>query len=232
MCRKYEISLNPKKIVFVLNEGNLLGFVVSKYGIMIEPKRTKVLDKITFPHNIKFMQSILGKINFVRRFVPSFAETVKPLQDMIKMDVEFKWGPKKRESVTKIKEETTKDSTLLIHDFSQKSILYIFVSDTAFRFILTEKKKERNQFPVYFMSLALQGKKLDYFQVDKKSYSLQYLDSSIALYSSVALQDTSTSLDDFPYCLLCLSLSCTSKNFLGPSSSFSLWDLSSTSIFF
>jgi hypothetical protein len=49
------------------------------------------------------MQSFLGKIYFVRRFVPSFDEIVKPLQDMIKKNVEFKWGPKEKILFEKIK---------------------------------------------------------------------------------------------------------------------------------
>ena len=39
-CRKFGISLNPKKIIFVVIEGIFLGFVVLKEGIMIDPERT------------------------------------------------------------------------------------------------------------------------------------------------------------------------------------------------
>jgi hypothetical protein len=61
-CRRYEISLNPKKFSFAVNEGKLLGFVVSKYGIMIELERTKSISKIPFPHNKKNPCNIfLGK---------------------------------------------------------------------------------------------------------------------------------------------------------------------------
>ena len=35
-CREFGISLNPKKCVFVVHEGKLLGYVVSKQGITIE----------------------------------------------------------------------------------------------------------------------------------------------------------------------------------------------------
>ena len=40
-CRKYGISLNPKKSIFAVTEGKLLGFVVSKQGINIDPERTQ-----------------------------------------------------------------------------------------------------------------------------------------------------------------------------------------------
>jgi hypothetical protein len=56
--------------------------------MMIEIERTEAISKIPFPHNKKFMQSFLKKINIVRRFVLSFVETVKPLQDMIKKNAD------------------------------------------------------------------------------------------------------------------------------------------------
>jgi hypothetical protein len=38
-------------------------------------------------------------------FIPSFAEIVNPLQDMIEKNVDFKWGPKENEHFTNIREE-------------------------------------------------------------------------------------------------------------------------------
>jgi hypothetical protein len=37
-CRKYDISLNPKKSIFVVSEGKLLGHVISKDGISMDPE--------------------------------------------------------------------------------------------------------------------------------------------------------------------------------------------------
>lgn len=34
-CRKYGLSLNPKKSLFTMEEGKLLGHIISKYGIRI-----------------------------------------------------------------------------------------------------------------------------------------------------------------------------------------------------
>lgn len=83
-CHRYGISLNPKKSIFCATEGKLLGFVMSKEGMMIDLERAKVISKLPPPHNKKSMQSFMGKINFVRRFIPNFSEMVKPLQYMVK----------------------------------------------------------------------------------------------------------------------------------------------------
>jgi hypothetical protein len=37
-CGKFGLSLNPKKSHFVMQEGKLLGHIVSKYGIKVDPK--------------------------------------------------------------------------------------------------------------------------------------------------------------------------------------------------
>ena len=42
-CRRYGISLNPKDSVFVVDEGKMLGFIVSKEGMMIEPDRSEAI---------------------------------------------------------------------------------------------------------------------------------------------------------------------------------------------
>ena len=54
-CRKYGISLNPKKSIFSVTEGKLLGFVVSKQGINIDPERTRAISQISMPHSKKSM---------------------------------------------------------------------------------------------------------------------------------------------------------------------------------
>ena len=42
-CRKYGISLNPKKSVFAMTEGNLLGHIITKQGIVVDPERAKAI---------------------------------------------------------------------------------------------------------------------------------------------------------------------------------------------
>ena len=78
-CRKFGIFLNPKKTIFAVTEGILLGSVVSKEGIMMDLERTEAISRIPFLATKKSMQSFMGKINFIRRFVPSFSEILCPL---------------------------------------------------------------------------------------------------------------------------------------------------------
>ena len=69
------------------------------------------------------MQSFLGKINFVRRFISDFAEIVNPLEEMIKNDFNFKWTKERKEAFEKIKEDIAEDPTLWSPNFDNEFIL-------------------------------------------------------------------------------------------------------------
>ena len=90
----------------------MLKFVISLEGITIDLGRIESIKAIVFPHNKKAMQSFLGKINFVRRFISDFAKIVKPLQEMIKQYFIFKWTKERREAFENIKESIVEASTL------------------------------------------------------------------------------------------------------------------------
>ena len=110
-----------------MEEGTFLGFVISPEGITIELGRIEAIKAIVLPHNKKCMQSFLGKINFVRRFIFDFIEIVKTLQEMIKKDFNFKWTNERREVSEKIKEAIAKAPTLWIPNFNNEFILYTYL---------------------------------------------------------------------------------------------------------
>ena len=168
-CRRYGISLNPKKIIFSMEEGTMLGFVISLEGMTIDPGRVQSIKAIVLPHNKKAMQSFLGKINFVRRFISDFVEIVKPLQKMIKKDSNFKWKKERKEAFEKIKEAIVEAPTLRSPNFDHEFILYTFASDHSIAVVLTQKNEDREEFLVSFMSMGLQGAELKYPAINKQA---------------------------------------------------------------
>ena len=165
-CRKYGISLNPKKCVFTVMEGKLLDHIISKRGISIDLERIEAIAQIPFPHNKKGMQSFMGTINFVRRFVPDFAQIVKHLQQMVKKSVQFKWTNIEKDAFTKIKTVVAHAPSLRSPDFDKDFILYTFASDNSLAVVLTQKEEGEDEFPISFMSIGLQG------AIDKKAYTV------------------------------------------------------------
>ena len=150
-----DISLNPKKSIFAMEEGTLLSFVISPEGITIDLGRIEAIKAIVLPHNKKDMQSFLGKINFVRRFISELTKIVKPLEEMIKKDFNFKWTKERREAFDRIKEAIEEAPNLQCSNFDNEFILYTFASDHSIVVVLTQKNEEGEDFPISFMSTGI-----------------------------------------------------------------------------
>ena len=83
-CTNFGLSLNPKKYLFALEEAKLFGHIVSKQGVNIDPIRVEAIQTIILPRSKKDIQRFLGKIKFLRRFVPKYVEIVRNIIDMLK----------------------------------------------------------------------------------------------------------------------------------------------------
>jgi hypothetical protein len=164
--------LNPKKSIFVVKQGKLLGFIVSSKGMIIDPERTQVISKISPSSSKKSMQSFLGQINFVRRFVPSFSEMVRPLHNLIKKDTQYHWGPLENQAFNSLKNAIIDAPSLMSPEFSQDFMLYTFASDRSYAAVLTQKNAENNEVPIAFMSSAFKGVELNYPVVDQQAYTV------------------------------------------------------------
>ena len=117
--RKFGLSLNPKKSHFVVQEGKLLGHLVSADGIRIDNERVKEILKISLPRSKKDVQYFIGKIKFLRWFIPNFAETIKQINTMLKKDQEVKWTNEAKNAFEKIKMALTVAPVLVSTDFNR-----------------------------------------------------------------------------------------------------------------
>jgi hypothetical protein len=72
-CQFYHICLNPHKCVFCIESGRLLGFIVSRQGIQVDPLKVEAILSLP-PSSLRQLQSLQGKANFLHRFIPNYAE--------------------------------------------------------------------------------------------------------------------------------------------------------------
>ena len=90
--RHYNIRLNPHKCVFCIETGRLLGFVVSKDGIRIDPLKIATILALPAPTNLLELQSLQGKAKFLRRFVCNFTEKTNGYMRLLEKDIPLLLG--------------------------------------------------------------------------------------------------------------------------------------------
>ena len=59
--------------------GKFLGFVVHRKGIDVDPAKVQVIQSMPLPSNKKELKGFMGKVSYIRRFVPALAEISYPL---------------------------------------------------------------------------------------------------------------------------------------------------------
>ena len=90
-CCHYQVRLNPHKCIFCLNSSRLLGFIVSKEGIRVNPLKVEAILQLSPPRNIRHLQCLQGMANFLRRFVVNFSNLTKGFMHLLKKDTTFCW---------------------------------------------------------------------------------------------------------------------------------------------
>ena len=57
-CRHYQVRLNPHKLIFCATVGRLLGFIMSKEGIRVNPLKVEEILQFSPPRNIRHLQCL------------------------------------------------------------------------------------------------------------------------------------------------------------------------------
>jgi len=171
-CRKFGISLNPKKSHFGMQEDKFLGHIISKEGIKIDPNRVEGILKIINSHSKKEVQSFLGEVNFLRRFIPNLAKIIKHITCMLKKGNEIKWNLEAMKLFEDIKVVLTKDPMLAIPNFTKEFILFSFTSEHTIVDVLLQKDDQNFEDPIIYFSRMLRDSPLWYDIMEKQACAL------------------------------------------------------------
>jgi hypothetical protein len=155
-----------------MQEGKLLGHIVSREGIKIDPKRVEAIDIINIPRNRKEIQSFLGKIIFLRRFIPKFPEIVKLITYMLKKDSEVKWKTEAKEYFERIKKVIGEASVLASPDYMKEFLIFSFSSEHTIATVFLQKNDEGFEQPVAFFIKILRDVELKYDILEKQAYTM------------------------------------------------------------
>jgi len=107
--------MNPNKCAFGVSAGQFLGFMVHQRGIEISRRSIDAINKIVAPTNKTELQSLIGRINFIRRFISNLSSKIHASSPLLKLkaDQEFMWGEEQQLALDKIKNYLTNPLVLI-----------------------------------------------------------------------------------------------------------------------
>jgi hypothetical protein len=89
--RHYRWKLNPKKCVFGVPAGKLLGLFVSHRGIEANPEKIEAIMRMEAPRSQKKVQRLTGCMSALSRFISRLGEKGMPFYKLLKKVDKFQW---------------------------------------------------------------------------------------------------------------------------------------------
>ncbi|KAL6126264.1 hypothetical protein ACLB2K_074315 [Fragaria x ananassa] len=81
--------MNPKKCWFGVSSAKFLGFVVHSRSIDVDPSKFQAIASLPPPENQKGLKSFLGKLSYIRHFIPGSAAVIKTFAPLLKKENRF-----------------------------------------------------------------------------------------------------------------------------------------------
>ncbi|CAI7908604.1 unnamed protein product [Closterium sp. NIES-53] len=126
------------KCEFFHDRLEFLGHVISEAGVEIETKKLDTMKAWHPPTNITELQSFLGFVNYVRRFVPDMARLTAPLTDLLWKGVAFTWKEKEHAAFSALKNVLCSPPVLRIADRHHPFEVVTGASDIAIGAVLLQ----------------------------------------------------------------------------------------------
>jgi hypothetical protein len=79
------------KCEFWLDEVPLLGHIISKGGISVDPVKVTAIVGWKIPSSVTEVRSFLGLAGYYRQFIEGFSEIAKPMTSLLEKGKEFNW---------------------------------------------------------------------------------------------------------------------------------------------
>jgi hypothetical protein len=159
-CRYYNIRLNPHKCIFVVESERLLGFIVSKYGIRVDPLKLKSILASPPPKNITQLQILQAKAKFLHRFVCNYAEITKGFIRLLHKVAPFIWDATAQHSFDDLTHSLTNTPLLHPPKYARYYILYLVAFASTIAMVLVQEDDDDAEHVIYYLSKILSGHEL------------------------------------------------------------------------
>lgn len=162
-----------KKCMVCVTELDFVGYWVSKDGIT--PHRSKVQAVLEWPppKNVSDVRSYLGMVSYYRKFIRSFSDMAAPLNQLLRKNEPFVWGPQQQKSYKDLQEALSSAPVLRLADPLKKYTLATDASDYALGGVLMQES-EKGYYPLAFISRTLRSAEKNYDTYDKEMLGIIY----------------------------------------------------------
>ena len=173
-CRLYKLKMNPFKCAFGVSAGKFLGFLVHNCGINVDPTKASAIATMKALASHKELKSFLGRLSYIRRFIPRLAAVTAVFTPLMKKGVPFVWSAACQQVFEKIQAIMTKLPTVCAPVAGRPLCLYLASNSEAIGALVAQEDEDRTKKPVYYVSRALRDAETRYSGAERACLALIY----------------------------------------------------------
>ena len=161
------LKLNLKKCVRRESVITFLGHKFSKDGVHPDPDKVRAIVEMSAPTNVHELQQIRRMINYIGMFIPNLATIMKPINDLLKKDIQSSWGLVQEKSFDEVKQALVNATKLTFYDPQKPATVSAEASGFGIGAVILQE--ENNQLkPNAFASRTLLPAENRYAQIEKE----------------------------------------------------------------
>ena len=173
-CCLYKLKMNPLKSAFGVAASKFLGFLVHQRGIDVDPTRASAIATIKPPTTYKELKSFLGKLSYIRRFIPGLVVVTSTFAPLLKKGVPFRWSLECQLAFERVQDIMAKLPTVCAPIFRKPLRLYLASNNQAIGALIAQKDSHGVEQPIYYVNRALKNAKTRYSRADRACLALIY----------------------------------------------------------
>ena len=166
ILRKHKLRLNASKCSFGIGSGKFLGYMVTHWGIKVNPNKIKEINNLQPPRNPKEVQKLIGMTAVLNRFISQSADTCKPFFLLLNKWKGFEWTEECSIAFQQLKEYLSHLPIMSSPQMDEILFAYIVVAPHVVSLVLIWVDNGIQRL-VYYVSKSLHETEVRYLPLEK-----------------------------------------------------------------
>ena len=165
--------LNSEKCHFMVEQGIVLGHVVSSRGIEVDKAKVDTIQSLPYPTSVREVRSFLGHAGFYRRFIKDFSKIALPLCKLLQKDMAFEFDEACKKAFDKLKELLTSTPVIQPPDWNVPFEIMCDASNYAVGAVLGQRIGKASH-AIYYASRTLNDAQRNYSTTEKEFLAIVF----------------------------------------------------------